>query len=99
LEAVDGVLEQGHSLREALAEAGCFTRDFLDAVAVGEESGRLVEALALQTRQYREQARSATATLTTLAGFVVWAIVAVFIIVMIFRLATFYFSALGGGLA
>jgi len=98
LENIDRDLEQGHSLHEAFTETRCFPRDFLDVVAVGEESGRLVESLALQTRQYREQAQSATATLTMLASVAVWALIAVFIIIMIFQLAPFYFSALGGEL-
>jgi type IV pilus assembly protein PilC len=85
IEAIDRTLEQGNSLHEAFVEAGCFPRELLDAVAVGEQSGRLAETFALQSRQYREQARSGSATLATMAGIAVWIIVAAMIIFMIFR--------------
>ena len=42
------------------------------------------------SRQYQEQARAALATLTMLAGFAVWVVVAGLIIVLIFRLFLFY---------
>jgi type II secretory pathway component PulF len=85
LETIDRILEQGNSLYEAFFEAGCFPRELLDAVAVGEQSGRLAETFALQSRQYREQARTGSATLAMFAGIAVWIIIAAFIIFMIFR--------------
>lgn len=82
----------GKSLHEALAKARLFPSEFLDAVAVGEESGRLVETLELLSRQLQEDARSALTVLTGLAGYAVWLLVAGMIIMMIFRLAGFYLN-------
>jgi type II secretory pathway component PulF len=85
IETIDRTLEQGNSLHEAFLEARCFPQELLDAVAVGEQSGRLAETFAQQSRMYREQARTGSATLATMAGIAVWILVAAMIIFMIFR--------------
>jgi len=101
LPTIDAELAQGNSFHDALAAAGVFSLDLLDAVAVGEESGRLVESMALLSRGYHEQARAALKVLNTIAGVVVWLIVAGMIIALIFRLFSFYLGVLneaaGGG--
>ena len=61
---------------------------------MGERAGRLPESMAILSQQYQEQARRSMVTLTVLAGFAVWALVAVIIIAMIFRLAFFYIGIL-----
>jgi len=94
IEAVDGELSLGHSIHDALRAGAVFPIDFLDAVAVGEESGNLVESMAHLSRAYHEQARAALGVLNTLLGVVVWLIVAAFIITMIFRLFSFYLGVL-----
>lgn len=94
IEAVDAELSLGSSIRDALRAGAVFPVDFLDAVAVGEESGNLVESMAHLSRAYHEQARAALGVLNTLLGVVVWLIVAAFIIVMIFRLFSFYLGVL-----
>jgi len=99
IETIDAELSAGNSIRDALGAGGVFPLDFLDAVAVGEESGSLVESMALLSRAYHQQARAALATLNTLAGFVVWLIVAALIIAMIFRLFSFYLGALNDAIA
>jgi type II secretory pathway component PulF len=94
IEQIDAEIAAGHSIHEAFCRAGCFPRDFLDALQVGEQSGKLVDSLALASRQYQDHARTALATLTTLAGFAVWAVVAAIIIFLIFRLFSFYLGVL-----
>jgi type II secretory pathway component PulF len=94
IEAVDGELSLGHSIHDALRAGVVFPIDFLDALAVGEESGNLVESMAHLSRAYHEQARAALGVLNTLLGVVVWLIVAAFIIAMIFRLFGFYLGVL-----
>jgi type II secretory pathway component PulF len=89
---------RGREVTEALSDAGVFPRDFLDAVEVGERSGRLPEQLGLLSQQYQEQARRALATLTTLAGFGVWLLVATLIILLIFRLFSFYLGTINEAL-
>jgi type IV pilus assembly protein PilC len=67
---------------------------FLDAVAVGEEAGKIPEQLEIIARQTEEQAQHASTTILKLVGFLVWAAVAIFIICLIFRLAGFYLNAI-----
>ncbi len=83
-------LRRGQEISEALALTGAFPNDFLDALEVGEKSGRLPETMATLSDQYQDRAQRALATLTTLAGFAVWAIVAAIITFFIFRIAFFY---------
>ncbi|QEG35342.1 type II secretion system F family protein [Bythopirellula goksoeyrii] len=83
-------IEQGQSITHSLASTGVFPSELLDNIAVGEESGRLVETMQRQAAEYEERSGSAIALLAQFAGYVIWALVAVFIIVMIFRLFSFY---------
>ena len=91
---VDRVISSGDSIEEAFRQSGAFPGDFLDAVAVGEQSGRLVESLAVLSRQYHQRADTALKVITMIAGFLVWALVAALIILMIFRLFSFYLGAI-----
>ncbi len=95
---IDSSITAGDSIYEAFCRANCFPNDFLDSVQVGEQSGTLVETMAHVSNLYREQARSAMATLTMLAGIAIWAMVAALIIVLIFRLFFFYMGILNGAL-
>ncbi len=67
-----GVIQRGHEIHEALAQSNVFPKELLDAVQVGEESGRLPETLAIISRQQLDEARAALAILTRLAGYAVW---------------------------
>jgi type II secretory pathway component PulF len=93
-EPMVAVISRGQPIHEAMSEVRVFPRAYVDAVTVGEESGRLVETLAILSRQQQDEARSALAVLVRLAGFLVWLLVAALIITMIFRLAGFYFGAI-----
>ncbi len=86
-EAVTNSISAGQEIHEALRSTGAFPADFLDAVTVAEHSGALVESLERLSRQYEEQAQSAASVLATVAGFLVWAMVAALIVTVIFRLA------------
>ncbi len=92
IETIDREIEQGNSIFEAFTQAACFPADFLDAIAVGEQSGKLDDAMTTLSRQYHEQAQFAIKTINTVAAFLVWMIIAGIIISMIFRLAFSYFG-------
>ena len=94
IRSIDRAIEAGDPVHEAFLETRAFTPHFIDAVQVGEESGRLVESMEVLSRQYREQAEAALRTLTVLGGFAVWIFVAAIIIFLIFRLAMFYIGTL-----
>ena len=98
IERIDAEIAAGNSIFEAFSRAGCFPVDFLDTLQVGEQSGQLVESMAWLSRQYQDHARTALATLTMVAGFAVWAVVAGLIIVLIFRLFMFYLGAINDAL-
>ena len=68
------------------------------ALQVAEESGRVVESMDRLSRRYEEEAELALRTLTVVAGFLVWALVAAIIIWMIFRLAGFYIGTINEAL-
>jgi len=87
---VDATIAAGRTIHEAFCAAGAYPDDFLDTLAVGEQSGKLVEALGLLSSQYEERARVALGRLSTVASRVVWVLIAVFIIVLIFRIFSFY---------
>ena len=87
-------LAQGASIAEAFRGLSGYPDEFLDSLAVGEQSGRLSESLGVLSEQYQRRARDAMTTLTTVAGWLVWALVAGLIIIVIFRLAFFYLNTL-----
>lgn len=79
-------VSSGHEVTEALARTRSYPVDFLDAVDTGERSGRLPETLGVLSRQYQEKAQQALGVLTMIAGFVVWALVALLIVMIIVRI-------------
>ncbi len=96
IDSIDRDITAGNSIYEAFSATGAFPVEFLDTIRVGEQSGRIVESMQILSRQYDERARYAMATITTIAGFLVWALVALLIILLIFRLAAFYIGAIHG---
>jgi type IV pilus assembly protein PilC len=89
-------LKEGDDLAKALAQSRIFPEDFLNIIAVAEEGGRVPEVLRQQAQYYQEEAGRRLTALTRAGGFLVWVLYAVFMIIAIFRLAGFYFGALGG---
>jgi type IV pilus assembly protein PilC len=78
-------IQRGMSLHMSLAETGAFPRELLDAIAVGEQSGMLQETLERQAEEYRRRAGTAISILAQFFGYLVWALVAALIIMLIFR--------------
>ncbi len=88
--AIDAEIAAGNSIHEAFCRAGGYPADFLDTLAVGEESGNIVESMGRLADQYQQRARLAAVALTTIAAWLVWAVIAAAIIFMIFRVFSFY---------
>ncbi|QGJ68492.1 Hypothetical protein PBC10988_1510 [Planctomycetales bacterium 10988] len=76
----------GESLSLAFSEAGDYPSDFLDTLEVGEQTGQIPESMEILATQYRERAQTALATLAKVAGFLVWACVAIILVAMILRI-------------
>ena len=83
---IDAQIVAGSSIHEAFCTAGGYPPEFLDTLAVGEQSGKVGESMEKLARQYQEQARMALIALAVIAGVGVFVIVAAFIIVLIFRI-------------
>jgi type IV pilus assembly protein PilC len=83
-------IERGMTLHGAIAETGAFPRELLDAIAVGEQSGTLQETMDRQANEYRQRAAASISMLGQVFGYVVWAVVAAAIIMLIFRVARAY---------
>jgi len=91
---IDRWIEQGGSIHEAFVHAGGYPPEFLDALAVGEEAGRITESMGQLSDQYQDRARAALVALMTVAGFLVWVLIAILIIFFIFQIFAFYLGAL-----
>jgi type II secretory pathway component PulF len=94
--AVAHDIENGRTVTQSLAATGVFPNDLLDSIAVGEESGRLVETMEREAKEYEERSGTAISILAQAAGYLIWFIVAAFIIVMIFRMFSSYLGMLQG---
>jgi type IV pilus assembly protein PilC len=87
----DTVVERvraGDDLSTALAGSQLFGIDFINIIAVAEEGGRLTEVLRHQADYYEEEATRRMRILTWVVGLLVWVLVAVLIIIVIFRIFT-----------
>jgi type II secretory pathway component PulF len=89
-------IEQGQTVTQALLATRVFPSELIDSIAVGEESGRLVETMEREARDYEERSGQAIAILAQFAGYLIWVLVAAFIIVMIFRMFASYVGMLEG---
>ncbi len=92
--AVDG----GGTLTDALNAAGLFPRDYMEAVDVAEQSGKLSERFNWLASHYGERAESALHTLAVVFSRLVYVAVALFIIYFIFKFFSFYAAALSGAM-
>ena len=92
-------VRRGLDVHDALSATEAFPPEFLDAIDVGERSGRLPETMVIISKQYQQRAQQALAVLTTLAGFAVWALVALLIILLIVRVFMFYLGTIQDALA
>jgi type IV pilus assembly protein PilC len=91
---VEEAISAGEELTPALERTRLFPDEFLRILAVAEESGRLHDVMKHQADHYHEESSRRLAALTAVAGYGVWAVVAVFIIVAVFRIFLTYIKML-----
>lgn len=89
-----GLVKQGEDLSTALMDSRLFPTEFEQMVQVAEASGTVPEMLDHLSPQFDESARRTLRALTMMIGWLVWAIVAGFIIFAIFSLFSFYLKAI-----
>jgi type IV pilus assembly protein PilC len=90
METVASVLRRGNTISEAFRAAGGYPAEFLDVMEVGEQTGEVSESMERLSKLYEDRAKAALSALTVLAGFLIWGLVAAFIIVLIFRVFSIY---------
>src|SRR4051812_30666683 len=88
----------GDPLHLAFSRTGAFPADFIDALAVAEESGRTVESMERLSNRYEEEAQSAVKILAVALGFLVTILVMGIIVMLIFRIAGSYFNSINDAL-
>jgi type IV pilus assembly protein PilC len=86
--AVESSVKKGNTISESLRLSNLFPASFLSAVSVGEESGRLPEALRYQGEEYEEQARLRLNWLTRALNWLIWLGIAAFVIFCIYQIYT-----------
>lgn len=94
-EQVVALIKQGREINEALRACSAFSQEFIEVIAVAEVGGQIPEVMIRQGEFYREEAARRLTFLTKVAGYLVWAMVAIMIIWAIFRIAGVYFAAVG----
>ena len=91
-EQAQAAIRQGREMHSVLQDTGLFCPETIDAVQLGEDSGRLSEMLDKHSRFLRMKVRFAMTSLTHLASSIVWVIVAALLIMTIFRIFNRYLS-------
>ncbi len=89
-EASKQAIRQGRELHVVLRESGLFSTDTIDAVQLGEESGRLPDTLDKQYRYLRTQVKAALSKFTYMASSLIWISIAALLIFIIFRVFSNY---------
>jgi type II secretory pathway component PulF len=87
---IEGRLLAGDTLSEALRASGRFPLTLIEGVAVGETSGTTAEVLARLSDQFAEDARRGFEAAAKAAGGGVWLAVAGLIVLVVFRVFSFY---------
>lgn len=86
MDAVESAIGVGKEFHEALRATGLFPDDFLSSLETAELSGTHSESLGRLASDYRERAKATAQTLTVVASFAVWGLVALIIVVVIIQL-------------
>lgn len=80
----------GRTLTEAFERTHVFPDDFLEALEIGERSGRIPESMGHLAQQYQDKGRLAIRALSALGWVITFMVIAGVIISLIFKLAFFY---------
>lgn len=85
-------VEEGDPLNRALAESRLFPEDYLHMVEVAESSGTVPEMLDHLSPRFEEDARRNLSALASTLAWVVWTLVAIFIVVIVFNIVLQYIA-------
>lgn len=94
MRSIDAWIAQGGSLYEAFSQAMVFPQQFMDVLAVGEQTGMVVESMKKLADQYREKSQAAMKILAVVGFFLTFALIAAIMIALIFRIFSFYLGTI-----
>jgi type IV pilus assembly protein PilC len=90
------VVKKGGSLTEALqASGGPFPDEFYEYVQLGEQTGNLPEVMERLSHNYAEEAARQLRSAATATAWAIYLLIALMIILAIFKIASIYLNALG----
>lgn len=95
---VNSAVNDGEHFTNALAGTQLFSDEYIHMVEVGETSGTVPETLQRLSPRFQEDAQRSLATLAAVLGWLIWALVAAFIIFVIFRIAFWYLGIINDAL-
>jgi type IV pilus assembly protein PilC len=84
------MIRAGEEIATALVATGLFPDTYIQTVEVADASGTLPESLERLSPKLEADARRSLAALVITSGWLIWMVVAAFIIFLIFSLASFY---------
>lgn len=93
---IESRLRAGDTLDAALAASGRLPKRVIEAVGVGERTGTTPETLDRLAPGLEDEARAGLAAAVTLAGWAVWAAVALLIALVVVRFFSIYAGLIGG---
>ena len=89
------IVKKGRELTEALLASGApFPEEFRESVMVGEETGNLAEVMERLANRYREEAERRLKSAAQMTSWCIYGLVALMIIIAIFKIATIYLGAI-----
>jgi len=89
------VVKKGREIGQALEASGApFPDEFREMILMGEETGNMSEVMERLSLKYREEAERRLKTAAEMTGYCVYGMVAIAIIIAIFKIASIYLGAL-----
>jgi type IV pilus assembly protein PilC len=95
---VVAMVRSGEELTDALRATGLFPETYLQTVSVADASGTVPETLDRISPELEADARRSLTALVIASGWLIWMLVAGFIIFLIFSLASFYVGTINDAL-
>lgn len=92
-DAIDRRLLAGEEVHTTLRATRQYPDEFLAALETGELTGQISESMAHVANDYQARVQALSHTLTIVGSFMIWGLVALIIIVLIFRVAMFIMNA------
>lgn len=90
------VVKRGRELADAIEASGApFPDEFREMIVMGEETGNMPEVMERLAVRYREEAERRLRTAAQMTSYCVYGLVAIMIIIAIFKVASIYIGALG----